>query len=282
MKTLNKKTAAIPAFLLCGLLALPVLSGCKTSRALSGGEAVEAKETSEFFRSVQKQAFRYETLSARIHAELNFPGRDFSSRVDMKMIKDSVLQFSVLPLLGMEIFRVEFNTDSIKAVDRINKWYVAESYAGLNMSAPLEFNFYNLQALFTNRIFVPGEQDITPVQYHRFTLKREDNITEAQITDAMNLLYAFRAGNREQLLATRVAEPSQRYIMQWTYTDFRPAGEQLFPMQMDVQMLSDGMPAAGVRLSFSRIRQDIPLRIDFPIPEKYTHTTFAEIIKAFN
>ncbi|MDR2388919.1 MAG: DUF4292 domain-containing protein [Tannerellaceae bacterium] len=259
---------------------LPLLSGCKTSRKLTVGAVNETKETSEFFYSIQKQAFHYQTFSARMHAELIFSDKDLSSRVDMKMIKDSVFQLSVLPLLGMEIFRIEFNTDSVKIIDRINKCYIIESYAELKKNTSVEFNFYNLQALFTNHIFVPGEQDITPRQYHRFTLKQEGNITEAQVKDAMELLlYTFKADNLEKLLATRITAPSERYIMQWTYTDFRPTEEQLFPMQIDVQILNDGIPAAGIKLSFSRIRRDIPLQMDFPIPEKYKRTTFEEIIK---
>ncbi|MDR2810966.1 MAG: DUF4292 domain-containing protein [Tannerellaceae bacterium] len=280
MKILNKRPKQSLLFLLCGLLGLLLFSGCKTSRKLTAGKAGEAKEASEFFYSIQKEAFSYQTLSARIHAELNFPRRDLSSRVDIKIIKDSVFQLSVLPLLGVEVFRIEFNTDSVKVIDRINKSYIIESYAGLKRSSPIEFNFYNLQALFTNHIFIPGEQDITPRQYDRFTLKQEGNVTEAQIKDAMKLLYAFKADSKEKLLSTRVTDPSERYMMQWIYTDFRPTEEQYFPMQMEVQMLDDGIPAGEMKLSFSHIRRNLPLRVDFPIPQKYKRTTFAEIIKA--
>jgi hypothetical protein len=278
----DNKPAGQRSFLppLCGLLVFLILCGCKTPRKLANAEPGEAKEASEFFDSMQKQAFRYQTLSARIQAELNFPKKELSSRVDMKMIKDSAFQLSILPLLGIEIFRIEFNTDSVKLMDRINKYYAAESYAELKRSAPFEFNFYNLQALFTNRIFVPGERDVTPQQYRRFTLKREGAETEAGVTDAMKLLYAFRTGHKETLLSTSVTDPSEHYRMQWTYSGFRQMEEQSFPMQINVQMLSHGTPAGEIKLAFSHIRRDVPLNMDFTIPEKYKRTTFAEIIKA--
>lgn len=79
-----------------------------------------------------------------------------SSRVDMKMVKDSAFQLSVQPFLGIEIFRIELSRDTIKVVDRMNKRYMIENYSNLQGQTPIEFNFYNLQALFTNHLFIPG------------------------------------------------------------------------------------------------------------------------------
>ncbi|MDR1936981.1 MAG: DUF4292 domain-containing protein [Tannerellaceae bacterium] len=267
------------AFWLSSLLVLLVLSGCKVSRKLTAVNAGEVKESSEFFFSVQKQVFQYRTLSARIRMELNLPGKELSSRVDMKMVKDSAFQFSILPLLGMEVFRIEFNTDSVKVIDRMNKRYAIESYNALKGSLPVEFNFYNLQALFTNRMFVPGERDMTPRLYNRFKVKREGATTEALITDAMEMLYAFKADGDEKLLFTTVTDPSKRYALKWGYADFRPAEKQMFPMQMDAQVLDDGAPAGTVKIYFSRIQRNIPMDMDFSIPEKYKRITFADILK---
>jgi hypothetical protein len=277
MKTLAKRQIA-GILLLCGGLFL-CLPGCKTSRKLVG-RAGEAKEAEEFFDSMLQQAFRYQTLSARVHAELNFPGRELSSRVDMKMIKDSVFQLSVLPLLGIEMLRIECTPDSVKVIDRMNKRYLAENYAGLKKNTLIEFNFYNLQALFTNHLFVPGERGIAPRQYPRFTLLREGAATEARITDAMKLLYAFSTDGSEQLLSTRITDPSERYRMQWTYAGFHPVDDQTFPMQIRVQVVDSEVQAAEIKLSFSRIRRNVPLNMDFPVPEKYRRTTWEEIIKS--
>lgn len=81
-----------------------------------------------------------------------------SSRVDMKMVKDSAFQLSVQPFLGIEIFRIELSRDTIKVVDRMNKRYMIENYSNLQGQTPIEFNFYNLQALFTNHLFIPGSR----------------------------------------------------------------------------------------------------------------------------
>ena len=114
-----------------------------------------------FFRSVEEQAFRFRTLTARLNVDLEVGGRVMSSRVDLKMVKDSAFQLSVQPFLGIEIFRMELSRDSIKVLDRMNRRYMAENYEKLRGQTPIEFNFYNLQALFTNRLFLPGEAELT-------------------------------------------------------------------------------------------------------------------------
>jgi hypothetical protein len=238
------------------------------------------KEAEAFFFSIQQRAFQYRTFSARTRIELNLSGRELSSRVDIKMIKDSVFQLSVLPFPGVEIFRIEFGVDSVKAIDRMNKHYVLESYDGLKGSMPINFNFYNLQALFTNHIFVPGEREITPAQYNRFTLEQDETATQAKLKDAMKMRYAFKADGEEKLITTYVTDPSEHYTLQWIYADFRQiTEEQIFPMQMEARMLYDGIPAGEINLYFSRIQRNIPVEMSFPIPEKYKRITFAEIIK---
>jgi hypothetical protein len=278
MKMQNKKYPS-KSLLLSGLIFFLMLAACKSSRQLPSAGRTGVKEAGEFFLSVQKQAFQYQTLSARARMELNFPGRELSSRVDIKMIKDSAFQLSVLPILGVELFRVEFSADSVKVIDRMNKRYVIESYAGLKERTPIDFNFYNLQALFTNRIFAPGERDITSGHYNRFTLKQGERQTEARIKDAMKLLYVFKTDEEEKLLSTNVVDPSERYALKWSYADFRPAEAQVFPMLMEAQALDNGTPAGEIKFYFSRVWRNVPVNLDFSVPEKYKRITLAEIIK---
>ena len=142
------------AFALVFFIALS-FTGCKSTKKVGTVEAGGAKAHNEFFALMQEQAFKYETLTARLNVDLNLPGNNMSSRVDLKMVKDSAFQLSVQPFLGIEVFRAEISVDSVKVIDRMNKRYVADNYANLKGQTPIEFNFYNLQALFTNRLCSP-------------------------------------------------------------------------------------------------------------------------------
>ncbi|MDR0750747.1 MAG: DUF4292 domain-containing protein [Tannerellaceae bacterium] len=256
-----------------------LLAGCKTPARVGTVDVVEAKAHADFFDSMQKQAFRYETFFARANVDLDAPGKSFSSRVDIKMVRDSALQLSVQPLLGIELFRAEFTGEGLTIVDRMNKRYVSESYAALKGELPVAFNYYNLQALFSNHLFIPGQQGIDRKQYNRFKLKQEGSAAEIQVKDAMQLLYTFMADGEEKLLSTCVTDQSERYALQWLYTDFRMEDGQPFPMLMDVQLLDKGASAGQMKIYFSKIQTNIPVKIDTSIPDKYKRVTFAQIVK---
>lgn len=275
---MNKTNLALAFVFFTALL----LTGCKTTKKVGTVEAGGVKAHNEFFELVQEQAFRYETLTARLNVDLNLPGNNMSSRVDLKMVKDSAFQLSVQPFLGIEVFRAEISVDSIKVIDRMNKRYVADNYANLKGQMPIDFNFYNLQALFTNQLFLPGQQTISPKQYNRFKLKQDGPAAEIQVKDVMGLLYTFMADGEEKILSTSITEPSDRYALQWDYTDFRMAAGQPFPMKMDVQVLKEGASQGGITMHFSRVQTDVPVKMDFSIPAKYNRITLAQIFKSLS
>ena len=264
------------------LLIILFLSGCKTSKKVGTVASGSAKAHNEFFESMEEHSFQFNTMTARLNAELKTAKNNMSSRVDLKMVRDSAFQLSVQPFLGIEVFRAEFTVDSIKVVDRMNKRYVAERYADLKGQTPIEFNFYNLQALFTNHIFLPGKQEIDPKQYKRFKLNQEGSTAEIKVKDTMGLLYTFFADGEEKLLSTYITDPSEQYALQWDYSDFRVAEGQPFPMLMDVQVLANGSSQGGIAFRFSRIQTNVPVNLDFSIPAKYKRITFAQIIKSIS
>jgi hypothetical protein len=262
------------------LIFLVLLTGCKTSTKVGMVDVTGAKAHHAFFDSMQKQAFRYETFSSRANMELDISGKSYSSRVDIKIIRDSALQLSIQPLLGIELFRAEFTEEGLTIIDRMNKRYVSESYATLKGKLPVAFTYYNLQALFSNHLFIPGEQAIAREQYNRFKLKQAGSTSEIQLKDAMQLLYVFRADGEEKLLSTAVTDPSGQFALQWLYADFRMTDGQPFPMLMDVQLFDKGSSVGQMKIYFSKIQTATPVKIDTSIPDKYKRITFAQLLKS--
>lgn len=258
-----------------------VLGGCKSSQKIATVEAGEAKAHAEFFDSMMEKAFQFETLNARMNAEILIPGKEMSSRVDLKMVRDSAFTLSVQPVLGIEVFRLVMDQDSIKIIDRMNRRYLAENYANLKGQTPVVFNYNNLQSLFINHLFYPGEDQVTPAIYPRFLLDQEGSSAEIRAKDPMGLSYIFRADGEEKLLSTYVTDEKESFALQWVYSDFRITDEQPFPMRMDVNLFTDNSSKGGIRLGFSRVQTNIPVQIEVTIPDKYKRVTWKEIIKMF-
>lgn len=158
-------------YLMSLLAAMALLVGCKSSKKAVEGETVQEKSRKALFQSLEANAFRYETMTARLNMTLRLPGKELSSRVDLRLARDSALQLSVQPFLGVELFRVELTTDSVRILDRVNKRYLVENYA--NFLAQIQGpNYYNFQALFTNHLFLLGKRAVGPADYRSFEYAR--------------------------------------------------------------------------------------------------------------
>lgn len=246
-----------------------------------GGEIANTKELNEFVASMQSQEVKFNTLSAKLNVNLQLPDKEMSSRVEMKLVKDSALQLSIQPILGIEVFRIELNKDSVKVMDRINKRYVAEGYSKLKEQFTIDFNFYNLQALFINQLFVPGYKEMDSYLYKHFKLERNGLITWLNTKDKTDLQYLFKADNEEKLLSTQIEDPSGLYKLIWNYTNFQPVVSScLFPRIMEISFMKGNSNQGGMDISYSRIQLDRTLNMDFSIPAKYKRITFAQVLKA--
>lgn len=262
------------------LLLLLTLGGCKSSKKVGTVVSGAAKSQQVFFQAMEEQALHYQTLTARLGVEINLPNFQVNStRVDLKMIKDSAFQLSVQPLLGIEVFRLELSRDSIKVLDRMNKRYLAENYESLRTQTPIAFNFYNLQALFTNRLFLPGEQIVSESQYSRFRLDQSGSPALIQTKDPMGLRYMFEADGEEKLLATEITDAQGQYRLRWNYADFRMVEKQIFPQLMTVEAFKDGHAEGNIQWGFTRMRLDEPVKLDFVIPAKYTRITLEQLVR---
>ena len=102
-----------------------------------------------------------------------------------------------------------------------------------------------------------------------------------RIEDLLKLLYTFTADGEGKLLSTRIDEPRSQYTLQWDYADFRLAGnEKSFPMKMDVHLHKTGDALARISLYFSRVQNDVPVKMDFSIPSKYQRISWQQIMRA--
>ena len=263
------------------LVMLAVLAGCKSSRKATGEGGAEAKEGRALLEAVEEGALEFHTLSARLSADLKLQdGKELGSRVELKMVRDSMIQLSVQPFLGIEVFRLELTTDTVRLIDRMGKRYVAERYSGLLEQSPVDFNFYNLQALFINRIFLPGQADFTKKEYNRFRMSRAPEYTEFKATDRGKLFYTFRIDREEKLARTEINDAEGRFSLAWRYADFQTYGQQLFPVSMNADVVVDNRNVGGLSLYYSRIQLDKTLKFSNEQLRKYRRVTLEEILKS--
>ena len=70
-----------------------------------------------------------------------------SAAVTMQTVRDSMLVISVMPMLGMEMLRIEATLTEVTAIDKIHGQYAVASYSELNRQLTPELNWDILQQL---------------------------------------------------------------------------------------------------------------------------------------
>lgn len=82
-------------------------------------------------------------------------GSSFSSSIQLRMVRDEAIFISLRPLLGIEVGKLLITADSVYAVDKVHKRYVAEQVSVLTSGIPVTVS--DVQDIFLGRPFIIGK-----------------------------------------------------------------------------------------------------------------------------
>lgn len=81
-----------------------------------------------------------------------------SANVTMQTVHDSMLVISVLPILGMEMLRIEATPIEVLAIDKLHGRYARATYADINRRLTPSLNWDELQQLCTAELPTGSER----------------------------------------------------------------------------------------------------------------------------
>lgn len=266
----------------CALIAFIGLTSCRPRQQIIRSDTrVAEKSASELFSDVIVNHFPYTTFSARLNMNLSMGTRSVSSRANLRIIREQALQVSVqMPIIGiMEVFRLYIDPYSIVIIDRMNRRYVNETIASLQAIYPIGFDFHTLQSLFTNMIFVSGQNEVTARDYRRFTYSLTNNdmhyLLEARDRRS-DIAYSFIVNGDDRVIQTRMSQRDN--ALQWEYDQFAMVGNVAFPHRMNVN-LSTATRMAIAEMTFSNIAVNESFQLSPNIPNGFTRTSISEILR---
>ena len=267
-------------FVACFLLIVFTFNSCRSTKNLATNNRVLPLKTApSFFSAYQDKAFQYNTLQTRIQFDITTSsGNGMGSRGQLKMVKNERIQLSIQPLLGIVAIMAEITPDSIKIVNRLNRWYMVESFDHIKGDMAIDFNFFNLQDLLTNRLFLPGETNLTDNQFNLYDWEQTATGYLLRTNDQNGLQYAFAADSHEKIVMTEMIDPSTGYMFDCNYQNFQSAGSQLFPANLLIRLQTANNEHHSLTLNFSRIEIDVPFSTNFPVPANYQRVSLMQII----
>ena len=256
------------AFLMASIL----FTSCKMDESVVRGP-LQNRSAQELWNSLDEQS-PYGTISAKVHVDFEQNGKNQSFNCKLRIDEDSAIWVSIVPLLGIELFRMVITSDSVKLLDRLHNKYFTSSLTVLETMTKVPVSFDVLQCLLTGTLV-----NLYPAKRYRTTrirdhyqmgmkskgkLRREfrKSMDDVPIVHQMQI-----ARNGHNLIGTFLKDLSTGNLVRAKYSNFELIGEKEFPTLMDIN--TDGSGKVRVKLKWSRLKIGEPVYLPFKIPEKY-------------
>lgn len=123
------------------MLAVLVLVGCGTKKKAAGSRRKAPVEQ----QAVEVPAWH--TCLTQARATITTDEDKLSANITMQTVRDSMLVISIMPILGMEMMRVEATPTGLTAIDKMQGRYATASFADLNRKLNPSLNWDLLQQL---------------------------------------------------------------------------------------------------------------------------------------
>ena len=255
----------------CLLLILLAFSACKTTKTISKTVLKSENPVAQVIAQVQKTEPQFKTANvSKMSMALEMGERKVNVSASCKIKKDSVLYLSIQPFLGIEMFKAEFTTDSIRVFDKMNRRYYVADYSYFRNRFGVNADFYSLQSLLTARLFCVGNKEIktdscklttSPQGLNRIKFDTKNLIQTTDIS-AQNLI--------QQILLKSV---TGNYSMQTTYSDYSLQNGVNFPQNISLKI--SGLNTV-VSCDFSILRVEFDTDLKF-IPTNAANFTRADL-----
>lgn len=198
--------------------AILLMASCASRRSLERSPMVGGLTGEAYVEKVIAAAPEWKSVTGKVALNLDM-GDKGKAKVNatVRIRKGEVIQFSVAPLLGIEVARMEITPEGLLLIDRMNKRYVEVSYAMLSGLANMELSFGVLQSLFLNELFLPGKNVLDADDVKRSGSYRTKQEYGCRCVPAKNLIiHSIRAPIRA--CWRRPRSDCVERIMCWTGT----------------------------------------------------------------
>lgn len=275
------KTHNLQKYTWCILLLLIIgVNSCKsTKRITQADSALEDKTSSELFKDILFKGLEYKTFSSKLNMTISTGTKTLSSKGSLRIVNNEAILLSVQPLFGIEMFRLYVEPEHIIILDRMNKRYVKESFEDIKGKNPVGFNFYTLQSLFTNNLFIPEKSSVSLKDYKTFRYSEGENYYILAARDKKsNIDYTFSVNGNDQITLTELNMPANQYSLQWNYDQFTLMNNLFFPYEMKI-VASTQKRNLNTNISLSSISLNESLSLDTSIPDSYTKVELKDVLK---
>ena len=206
---------------------------------------------------------------------------NFSSSVQVRMVRDQAIFISLRPMLGIEVGKLLITADSIYAIDKLHKRYLAEKVSILTAGIPVTVS--EVQDMFLGRPFIISKGTLNEDNKAEMTVTREGNkvvLTPGEQYKGYGYTFTFGKANHITSLDI-VPAGTTTPAYQIKYSDVRntAAGNIAHGINAHASVNKKSMDFS---LSYKDIDWNGKVKIDCGIPNGYTRMNAKDLFSIFS
>ena len=272
------------------LFSLLLLASCGTKKNIEASSTKSIDNTAirntEYVRKVYNNATNAKNIVSKIDFSIDANGKNISVDGRIYMRKNEVIRVVLSPLGIMEVGRVEFTPDYVLVIDRLHKQYVKATYNDLSFLKNNGLNFYSLQALFWNELFLPGNNQLTVNMLDKFDSESAAGTQRKVKVKSGNLNFEWdttvatgRIDAANVAYGTGTANASNA---SWKYDTFSALGSKMFPARHSVSFTGKtGNKNSNIKVNIrmKKLTTDSDWETRSSVSDKYAKVNAEEALK---
>ena len=225
-------------------LVTSLLTSCGTLHNM--GKSSQQNEKVETLLQPQKSIT---DLTAKTTITVDYDQEKYTFKGRLRMRRNEVVQLSITALGVVEVALIEFTPDAAYILDRVNKRYTKLAYS-TGLLNTVGVNFSTIQALFWNRLFIPGKDEakLKPENFKVSSIKSQECI----VPQWQGLLkcYFYTDVEHERLQQTQLV--FNNTTITWHYDMFSNADTAVYPTVYDISASTEE-DGAAVHMALSNV-----------------------------
>jgi hypothetical protein len=278
--------------LLAGLCLTLALTGCSSSKHATKTNVAEGVTRTVSATETQANALRsalltdnverttaLDAVTSKVNLTLKLGDKSpVKLNGTLRVRRDQAIQLSVTYLLGIEVGRVEITPNGVVIIDRVNRRYVDIPFAELTQLTHANLDYYTLQALFLNELFLPGQQRVTVDDASSFSLTMDGDDATLAVKNSGRFDYQFLTSVTDNALKrSRISYVGSNYVLNWDYDNFRTFSARTFPGLMQVDFEGSSKPAS-LTLELNKLSSDADWDVTTQVSSKYQRVEWKELL----
>ena len=208
-------------------------------------------------------------------------GSSFSSSIQVRMVRDQAIYISLRPVLGIEVGKLIITADSLYAVDKVHKRYIAEKVSILTSGIPVTVS--DMQDIFLGRPFIIGQGTLNEQLKPALNVSRKGNtIVLAPQEKYKGYGYAFTFDKNNRITSLDIVPTSGTAAgYQVKYSDVHSTRAGNIAHAIDVNATVE-KKQVSFSLNYKNIDWNGKVNIDTTVSKNYKRMSARDLFSIFS